>query len=214
MVETALGIGLALLLVLGAAQMALIGYSQVSADGAAFIAAHTAAADPSASPAAIAHSVFSNVPASNIVATPAPGLQQFTASNSTAGFSFVPGLASTYTVNGADVELAPSPPPNDTPSFSFGAQAILKNYCLQGTTCSFPQNYKMYLAQTLIPGGNGVNGQFQEWGCHAGYFDSLYGAFSSTNPGLGYSKGSALDMTTAGTLEYSIYSWDSNTPCG
>lgn len=212
LVETALTIGLALLLVLGTAQMALIGYTQVSADGAAFIAAHAAAADPSATPAAVANQIFSNILPSNITATTAPGANGFSVSKSVPGFSMIPGMASTYTVNGSDIELAPSPPPGGTPSFQFGATSTLFNYCYPGTTCSFPSNHSMYLAQTLIPGGNGVNGQFQEWGCHDGYFSSLTGAFPSTRP-PSITAGSALDMTSAGTTEYNIYSWDSGTPC-
>lgn len=212
LVETAISVSLSLMLVLGAAQMALIGYQQISADGAAFIAAHTAAADPSASPAAVAHSVFNSISNAQITASPAPGTVAYSAQKSVPGFSMVPGLASSYTIGGGDVELAASPPPSSGPTYAIGFTATLYNYCMPNTVCSFPQTYAMYLAQTLIPGGNGVNGQFQEWGCHGGYFDNLTSDFPSTMP-LGITSGSALDPTTKGTDEYKIYSWDSGTSC-
>lgn len=213
LVETALSISLVLLLVLGAGQMALIGYNQVSADGAAFIASHTAAADPSASPASIAHKVFNTISTSEIVATPSPGAVAYSVSKSVSGFSLLPGFASSYAIGGGDLELAPSPPPSTGPSYSIGFTATLYNYCVPGEECSYPSTHSMYLAQTLIPGGNGVNGQFQEWGCHAGYFDALEGDFPSAMPDRPITSGSALDMTTPGTDEYKIYSWDSGTSC-
>lgn len=137
---------------------------------------------------------------------------QYSVSQSVPGFSLIPGLASTYTIGGGDTELAPSPPPSTGPTFSIGFTSVLYNYCVPGNVCSFPSNHSMYVAQTLIQGGNGVNGQFQEWGCHGGYFDGLLSAFPSTMP-PSIISGSALDMTTRGTTEYTIYSWDSGTPC-
>ncbi len=213
LVETAISISISLLLVLGAAQMALIAYNQVASDGAAFVAAHTAAADPSASPAAVAHGVFSSIPAAAIAASPMPGFTQYSASKQIAGFSLIPGLAQSYTIGGGDVELAPSPPPSTGPYFAIKFTDVLYNYCVSGTVCTFPTtSYSIYLAQTLNPGGSGVNGQFQEWGCHDAYFDAVLSDFPATMP-ASITQGSALDMRTAGTDEYKIYSWDSGTPC-
>lgn len=212
MVETALTVGLSLLLVLATAQMALIGYSQLSADGAAYVAARAGVVDPSASPASVAHSVFSGIAASNIQATPGTQTYQTTVKQSVPGFSLLPGVASTYTVSGADVEFAPSPPPNNTPAFSFGANATLFNYCT-GSPCVLPSNHGMYLAQNLTSGGNGKNGQFAEWYCHDGYFDSLLKAFPSTRPQYGITPGSSLDMNSSGTTEHEIYSWDTGAAC-
>lgn len=213
LVETALSVGLVLMLVLATAQMGMIGFTQITADGAAFIAAHAASADPNATPQAVAHSVFGNIAAANIVPTPAPGFAKYVVTQSVAGFPLPPGVASSYTITGSDVELRPSPPPGNAPSYSFGANAVLRNYCLQGTVCGFPSAHTMHLAQTIVPGGNGINGQFQEWGCHDQYFEALLSDFPSTRPEEPPQAGTALDMTTPGTDEYKIYSWDNGTPC-
>ncbi|HET7815142.1 MAG TPA: TadE family protein [Candidatus Baltobacteraceae bacterium] len=212
LVETALSVSLVLMLVLGTAQMALIGYNQISADGAAFIASHTAAADPSASPDAVAHSVFNNIPASAVTPSPASGMAQYSVSKSIPGFSLIPGLSQQYTIGGGDTELAPSPPPTSGPVYAISFNATLYNYCMPSAVCSFPQTYSMYLAQKLLPYGNGVNGEFQEWGCHAGYFDNLAKDFPSSMP-LSITSGSALDPSSAGSDENTVYSWDSGTPC-
>jgi len=214
LVETAISISLVLMLVLGAAQMTLIGYNQISADGAAFIASHTAAADPSASPADVAHGVFNNIAAAQVQATPSPGVVQYSVQKSVPGFSMIPGLAQSYTIGGGDTELAPSPPPSTGPTYAIGFNSTLYNYCVPNTVCSFPSTYSMYVAQTFSQAhGNGVNGIFQEWGCHGGYFDALLSAFPSTMPAGGIQSGSALDPTSRGTTEYKIYSWDSGTAC-
>lgn len=212
LVETALSVSLVLMLVLGTAQMALIGYNQISTDGAAFIAAHEAASNPSASPAAVAHSVFNNISTDSITGSAVGSTQQYSVTKSVPGFSLIPGLASTYTVAGGDLELDPTPPPNNMPVYAISFNAKLYNYCLPGTTCSLPSSYAMYMAQTLVPGGNGTNGEFQEWGCHAKHFDSISHDFPATMP-LSITAGSALDPTTSGTDEYSVYSWDSGAPC-
>lgn len=212
LVETALSVSLVLMLVLGTAQMALIGYNQISADGAAFIASHTAAADPSASPGAVAHSVFNNIASDSVTPSPATGVVQYSVSKSIPGFSLIPGLAQQYTVGGGDTELAPSPPPNNAPEYAIGFNATLYNYCLPGNTCGLPAAYTMYLAQKIVPGGNGVNGEFQEWGCHAGYYDNLVKDFPSSLPSS-ITSGSELDPASRGSDEYDIYSWDGGTVC-
>ena len=210
--ETALTIGLSLLLVLGTAQLALIGYTQMSTDGAAFIAAHTAVVDPSASPGTVVQNIFPAITSANVQSSPASNMENVSVSRSVSGFSLVPGVATNYGVGGSDVELEPKLPANGIPSFSFAANATLYNYCYPGTSCFFPATHAMYVAQTLNPNGNGTNGQFTEWGCHQGYFDALLKAFPYSRP-TSITAGSSLDMTSAGTTEYNIYSWDSGTAC-
>lgn len=212
-VETALTIGLSLLLVLGTAQMAIIGYEQISADGAAFIAAHATVADPSAKAASVANSVFNSIPVANINASLGSGTAQATANRTVTGFPLMPGLASSYNVSGADVEYAPSPPPGNTPTFAFGASAVLTNYCV-GSPCVFPSNYNIYLAQTIVPGGSGINGQFTEWACHDQDFVALESDFPATRPSPASIAGTALDMTTPGSTENNIYEWDDGSDDG
>ena len=191
--------------------MALIGYTQISTDGAAFVAAHTVVTDPSASPGPVVNGIFPNISADSVNASAGHNIQNATVSKSAAGFSLLPGVASMYNLGGGDTEYQPSAPASGVPSFAFAANAVLYNYCYPGTSCAFPAAYSMYLAQTLNPNGNGTNGQFTEWGCHDGYFDSLLKAFPSSRPSGGIKAGSALDMTSSGTVENDIYSWDGGT---
>jgi hypothetical protein len=163
LVETALTVGLALLLVLGAAQMAIIGYTQISADGAAFLAARAQAENPSANGVTTATSIFSNFSSSNFsTPSPSPSLVPYSVTKSVGGFSLMPGLSSTYSVTGKDVEYAPAggtatPAPY---TFSINPEYLL-NYCDPTKSCSLPSNYTIYLAQGIGNGnGNGITASF------------------------------------------------------
>lgn len=214
MAETALTVGLSLLLVLGAAQMALLGYTQISADGAAFIAAHTQAQNPSANGITAATGVFSQFSSSNFsTPSPSPSMQPMTVSKSLSGFSLMPGLASTYTVTGKDVEYSPAGGAATPAPFSFANTATLLNYCDPHGNCTLPSTtYTMYLAQGVGNGnGNGANGIFSEWRCHQRAYAGLnWGAY----PQGGYNaiKGDkTFDPYTNGSTENTIYGWDSGT---
>lgn len=213
--ETALTIGLALLLVLGAAQMALIGYTQISADGAAFVAAHTQAQNPNANGQTTATSVFSAIGSSNFDnPTPAASMVPESVTKSIAGFPLMPGLASSYTVTGKDLEYAPDAAGATPAPYSFGATAYLHNYCVSNTSsCSLPSKYSVYLAQGVGNGnGNGSNGIFSEWRCHQQYYAKLNWAQMSYPDGYSAIAGSKVyDPLTNNSIENSIYSWDSGT---
>lgn len=211
--ETALTIGLALLLVLGAAQMALLGYTQISADGAAFVAAHTQAQNPSANGVTEATSIFSNFGSSNFsTPSPSPLLVPFSVSKAVAGFSLMPGLASSYNVTGKDVEYSPAGAGATPAPFEFSIPTeYLQNYCDPSGNCN--STYVMYLAQGVNNGnGNGVNGTFSEWQCHQQYYakvqwpqsrPSTYADLQSSYP--------KLDPYNNNSTENKIYSWDSGT---
>jgi hypothetical protein len=210
--ETALTIGLALLLVLGAAQMAIIGYTQISADGAAFVAAHTQVQNPSANGKTVAHTVFSNIDTGDF-GTPsaAPSLVPMTVNKVTSGFPLMPGLASSYAMTGKDVEYAPNGAGATPAPFVFSVPGeTLLNYCDPHGSCFLPSTYTMYLAQGVGNGnGNGANGVFSEWRCHQQYFAKVN--WPNTRPN-GYSqiKGDkVLDPWTSSSVENAIYSWDS-----
>jgi hypothetical protein len=216
--ETALTIGLALLLVLGAAQMALIGYTQISADGAAFIAAHAQAQNPNANGQTVAHGVFSNIDTTDFsTPSPSPSMMPQLVSKTVGGFALIPGLASSYSLQGKDVEYAPTaagatPPPYQ---FSIGTNGMstLINYCdPKGASCAMPSTYQMYLAQGIGNGnGNGSNGIFSEWRCHQQYFAKVN--WPNARP-QGYSaiKGDkVLDPLSNSSIEGNIYGWDSGT---
>jgi hypothetical protein len=217
LVETALSVGVSLLLVLGAAQMALIGYTQISADGAAFIAAHTVAQNPSANGVNAATQVFTNTESGDY-STPSPGpeLDPVLVQKNVAGFSLIPGVASSYNIAGKDLEYAPANVSATPAPFTFSVTAYLYNAC-NATNCNnLPSNSQIYLAQSVQAGnGNGANGQFAEWRCHQRYFAKLvrdfpnsYPTYSGNNGYNAYVKGTQLDLWKNGTDENNVYGWD------
>jgi hypothetical protein len=215
LVETTLTIGISLLLVLGAAQMALIGYTQIAADGAAFINAHTRAANPAANGSTAASSVFSQFETGDY-STPSPGpvLDTSVVSKSVGGFALVPGLASTYGIAGKDVEYAPANVSATPAPFQFSISGtFIKNY-YDWNGPDVPSNYTIYLAQNLgNTNGNGINGQFGEWRCHQKYFAKIAHDFPSVYPGASYKnyvKGTSLDMYVSNSDEGNVYSWDTS----
>lgn len=208
--ETAMVIGIALLLMLGAVQTTLIGYAQVSADGAAFVAAHTIAMDRSANANSVVTTTFPNLSADAVtVSTPAPNLQQATVTKTVDGFAILPGFANSYQLNGGDVEFTPANAANAPQVFSFAVNAMLNNYCPDSGPCT-PRS--MYLAQNVntTANGNGWNGPFTEWRCHQQYLASLNWPKQRPAGGL---TGSQYDPQWSKSLEYSIYSWDTGTTC-
>jgi hypothetical protein len=217
--ETALTIGLSLLLVLGAAQMALIGYTQISADGAAFVAAHTQAQNPSISGAAEGASVFSQFNSSSFTTpSPLPDLIQYSVSKGVGGFALVPGVASAYGVTGKDVEYSPNATGATPAPYAFSVSATLINYCDPTQPCSLPNNsHTMYLAQGVGNGnGNGANGIFSEWRCHQKYYASLNWPTNTFPEGYGAIQNTQFDpkWNNSKSVENAIYTWDTgNTKC-
>lgn len=214
--ETALVIGLSMLVILGAAQMTLIGYSQVAADGAAFTAAHSLAANPSAAAngTTAAISVFPQFIASNFT-TPSPAtanISQSQVTKSVGGFTLLPGGRATFNVRGSDVEYAPAQTSATPAPFTFRVSATLYNWCDYNGTCgvpSTPSNYPVYLAQGVGSGnGNGVNGIFSEWQCHQKYYASVNWP-ATRPPNYQAIQGGNLDPKNPGSAENTIYRWDS-----
>jgi hypothetical protein len=208
MAETALVIGMALLLILGAAQLAILSMTQISADGGAFLAAHMLAANPSASPLPTVQKVFPNIGSSDLNASNAgTNLEQASVSSSAGGFT-LPGVPTSFSINGSDLEIAPSSVTPSAQTYTFGVTAQLLNYCPINTACSFPNARSIYVAHTLSTGGNGANGQFSEWFCHSGYLSSISYPASRPTPGPKWDP-----LSTSSGAEYTIYSWDTGTPC-
>lgn len=208
--ETALVLGIALIMILGAVQSTVIGYSQVSADGAAFVAAHTTAIDGAANAPTVVASAFPDLnPNAIATAQPSPDLQQATVSKSVDGFLMVPGLASSYQLNGSDVEYAPAAAARAPQDFSFSIGATLNNYCPSSGICS-PR--PIWLAQSVNTqgAGNGWNGTFTEWRCHQQYYASVNWPSQRPTGGL---AGTTFDPQTHNGVEYPIYSWDTTHAC-
>jgi hypothetical protein len=211
--ETALMLSVALLIVLGSAQVAIIGYSQVSADGAAFVAAHARSVNTSVNVTTAVATAFPQLAPSSVTATPGAGLlQQGVVTKSVGGFLLLPGAASSYALTGADMEFAPSATITPAP-FSYGASATLANYCPSSGGCVLPSTYSVYLSQFVDTSGNGNgwNGTFAEWRCHQQYYASLN--FPAQRP-TGGLKGSIYDENNPKGVEAPIYAWDTgNHPC-
>jgi len=207
--ETALMIGLALMLILGATQVAILSVTQLSADGGAFIAAHMLAAEPTSSPLATVQGIFPGIKAGNLSASNAgTNLEQATVTTSAGGFS-LPGFPSSFPITGSDLEVAPAAVDAAAQTYTFGATAQLLNWCpYLESNCTFPSTRSIYIAHTLNTGGNGVNGQFSEWNCHSSKLATL--SFPATRPTPG-ARWNPLD-THSGN-EYDVYSWDTGTPC-
>jgi hypothetical protein len=207
--ETALVIGVSLLVILGAAQMTLIGYSQVGADGAAFVAAHSVAVNPSANGTTTATSVFGQFAAANFTTpSPVPNVIQSQVSKNVGGFTLLAGGRATFNVRGADREYSPAQTSSTPSPFNFGVTATLLNDCDPTGNCTLPSSTSIYLAQAVGTGhGNGVNGLFAEWQCHQKYFASLN--WPATRPQNYIAiKGGNFDVKTQGSTEQNIYSWD------
>lgn len=206
--ETAIVISVVLMLMLGAMQVALYGYAQVSADGAAFVAANAVSNSSPTAPATLAASVFPGIAAANISTKLQGNVVVSQATTKVAGLAFAPGMPSSLVISGADIE-ANAPSKSGMPAnFSFGATANLNNYCPGGYTCTFPTTYAMHLAQNLDYSGNGHNGVFEEWYCHNSTYSSV--SFPSSRPAPGPNWDPANPASGA---EYTIYQWDSGAPC-
>ncbi len=209
MPETAMVLGTALVILLGAVQMTTIGFSQISADGAAFVAAHTTAVDPAANGSAAVQSALPAFnPDSLALSTPLPNIRQAVVTKAVDGFTMLPGLAGSYALSTADQEYQ-NPNAGKAAPFAFSVNAQLNNYCDDTETCS-PRS--IYLAQAIdeTGSGQGWNGPFNEWRCHQQYFASLN--FPATRPAGGLAA-SGYDPQSRGTVENSIYSWDTGAAC-
>ena len=206
--ETALMIGLALLLILGAAQLAILSVTQLSADGGAFVAAHMLAEEPTSSPLATVQGIFPGIKAGNLSASNAgPNLEQATVTTSAGGFS-LPGFPSSFSITGSDLEIAPASVDAAAQTYTFGATAQLLNWCPYQTSCTFPSLRSIYIAHQLSTGGNGVNGQFSEWICHANYLGTITFPANRPTPGPKWNP-----LNTQSGAEYTVYSWDTGTAC-
>ncbi len=220
LVETALSVSVSLLIVLGAAQMALIGYTQLSADGAAFVAAHASAANPGGDSVAAAQRVFKQFP-SSAFATPQPStnMDGATVDRNVSGFSLVPGLASTYAVEGKGLEWQAAGAGAGASTYSFDAVGtVLKNYCAPGaSSCALPSSYSITLLGSgdINMNGNGTNGPFAAWRCHQKIYSRIAQSFTHYSPLNGYSdiQGTNLDPNKNNSDENSVYSWDSGSKC-
>lgn len=203
--ETAVIISFTLLLMLGALQIALLGFGQISADGAAFVAS-LADSTGYANPQGLGASIFPGIEQSNISMSTATGAVVGTATMGVPGLGALPGLGSITSEQGDDIEPYTTLSQDQAPQpFTFAVDANLANFCVDGAQCT--SDHPMTLAQHINQSGNGINGQFTEWDCHQTAFQSL--SFPSTLP----TPGPTWDITNSSSPEYTIYQWDSGATC-
>jgi Flp pilus assembly protein TadG len=150
--ETAIVVGVILLLTFGLADLALMGFVQATTQGAAFVAAHNAALTTSGDQAT------DQTKAQSVVATPFPNIKAsdvnltYVNNNSavqvlitkTAGGLFNPGGAALISnpvanprVGAAAIEpflQSPSPLPSTTPPSGVAVQGVLSNFCYPNAT--------------------------------------------------------------------------------
>ena len=128
LVETAFVMSIVLMILFGSIQLSVLAYTQISQDGAAFVASRTYAQDPAAGTAGAAtaaHTVFSHVPAAAIVVTPSASAVSVVVTGTSTGLP-VAGSPATFAVNAHVNEPrgAATPGPSAT-AYPFSATATL-----------------------------------------------------------------------------------------
>jgi TadE-like protein len=206
MVETALVLGVVLMLMFGTIQLAMLAFMQTAGDGAAFVAARAYAENPAGGAAYAqnaAHAVFGHVPAASIAVVPGSGKVVVSVLNSVIGLP-VAGTPATLPVHSLSTEvIGPGTPAPSATLYPFSATSSLKNYYTAAGAAN--ASYAIGLAQTFQYSGNGKNGWFAEWYCRS----SVYGGISlpgsaNVNDGSHFFQ----DPTASGSPLYAIYGWD------
>jgi hypothetical protein len=208
MLETALTIGVVLIVLFGTLQLGILGFTQTSDDGAAFVAAHVYAQNPtrgSTYATAQAAAVFTKIPAAGITVTTSNGIVTATAA-STADGIHVPGAAATVSMQSSAGERVPVAPGASPGPFSVAA--TLSNYRNASGTANV--NYAIKIAQTRNSGGE-YFGNFGEWLCRAVVYANL--AFPSSRPHSGGGPNTFWDPAWHSSPLAQIYGWDSGLTC-
>lgn len=232
MLETAIVLSMVLVIILGAMQLAIAGYTQAVSEGAAFIGAHSASitSPPGGQTYAlsVAQTGFPNVDGTVLtLSTPQPNAIQVIVDQNAGGLMLVPGANAHIRAVGGDIEPILANNANTIATSSgFAIQASMVNYCIfqnaNKTNCSART---IYLAQfdNIDGNGNGKNGQFAEWNCRPGLFEAFGGSYFRTNYtqmvggfGTGYDPGSRTFGSVPGynSSEASLYSFDTSNKWG
>lgn len=206
MVETALVLGVVLMLMFGTIQLSMLSFMQVAGDGAAFVAARAYAENPAGGAAYAqnaAHAIFGHVPAASIAVVPSGGTVAVTVLNSVNGLP-VPGSPATLPVRSLSTEvIGPGTPAPSATLYPFSATSSLKNYYT--VAGSGNASYAIGLAQTFNYSGNGKNGWFAEWYCRSG----VYAAISLPSTANASDKSNFFkDPMVSSSPLYGVYGWD------
>ncbi|GAC1576510.1 MAG: hypothetical protein NVS3B7_09450 [Candidatus Elarobacter sp.] len=223
LVETALTVGVVLMMLLGTVQFGVLGFRQIAQDGAAFVAARTYAQTPAAgatSAATTANGAFDAIPSSTIAVVPSGTTVTATVA-STMQTPSLPGSPPTVSLrSGATGRL---PGPAVLPG-AFAVTSVLSNF---RSAAGVPAPTRIFVvAQPGLPpfncdqsGGNigcdGAHvhidypGRFGEWNCRMATYAGL--TFPALRPPGG--PGTVWDPASATSPLSAIYSWDSGMGC-
>ncbi|HWT06805.1 MAG TPA: TadE/TadG family type IV pilus assembly protein [Xanthomonadales bacterium] len=208
--ETALAIGVVMTVLLGTLQLGILGSTQTAADGAAFVAAHTYAQNPTRGTSyavTAATSAFTKIPASALTVTTAGGIVTAKTATTAAGIN-VPGAPATVAMQSSAAERVPAAAGASPGAFS--VTATLKNY--RDASGNPNSSYPLGIAQTQGT-GIGTNLRFTEWECRQAYYSTL--VFPTKRPVGFFQAGpwSFFDASYFYSPLEDIYEWDDGTAC-
>jgi hypothetical protein len=229
-------LSLVLLVFLGMIEIAMVGFVQAQADGAAFVAAHAAAMAPDAPTqstrgAAHAGGIFSFVPSGNISVTPGTaGGPNGTGEVVGNSFQLTSGLfsGSSVTLRSHVVEPVVSAPYSPAAPNLTIVSALLPN-CLNANPATPSCSQSLGLA-TYDPSNSDP---YHNYDCHATYYEALTNGTNGTTvgatpwpedyqPGTNGSinwpsvRASGIYLDASGNLGSALtpmYSWDTGAPC-
>jgi hypothetical protein len=212
--ETALVVSFSLVIVLNGFELALIGFNQLHADAAAFVAARVQAL--SGSSATATSTTNSALPPATSIALSSPsGFSQAIATRTSPGLIMIPGLSGSFTLRGEQLE--PLPPAVTSPIFDFSApNTSIVNYYPQATVGSgaAPSTRAVSLAQAIDAATTAD--VFHRWRDHQRCLASInfpasYGSTQTAVAGSTYT----VDPNTnpwatfpSGSAESQVYGWD------
>lgn len=207
--ESALVVGLALLIVFNGLQLALFGFYQLHTDAVAF----TAARYVSEGGTQAGYTALNYPPAVTTLSAPAPtgGTAQATATQTLAGLLMLPGAAATVTVQGEDREAVAAAAAGKAPAFSISESNTGLTNFYNGASATGQSARAICLAHSILlnGNGNGGNGAFKIFQDHANAFAALTqgNGFPTSVPAT---PDPAWDITNKkfNSYEATIYGWD------
>jgi len=224
--ETALVVGLALMLIFNALELSLLGFYQLHVDAAAFLTARVfSLADATTAQSTLASALPPGLAAPSLT-TQSNGSQSVVQQKWDG--LLLPGFSNSSIVYGEDVEPTASQA-TVTSSFAFDVPfATLPNYYPQEDVDDPSLQYTpaytgLYIAQNLgSSNGNGWNGLFAEWRAHEQCFAKVnfpnsYAATQSSASGSTYyvdPKSNPWANFPSNSVEATIYGWDKNPNTG
>jgi hypothetical protein len=207
--ETALTIGIVMIVLFATVQFGVLGFTQAADDGAAFVAAHTYAQNPALGTSyavTTATGVFDKVPAAAIAVTTQSGIVTARASATGGGIS-VPGAPATVALTSSATERIPVE--HQAAQGAFSVSGTLSNY--RNASGLANPAHPLVIAQTQGT-GHGVHGRFAEWFCRQGVYGGI--SFPAQRPiGAAAGPNTLWDPSWHSSPLAAIYAWDTGTTC-